>query len=323
MHHISLLNTALLALGASAIAIPQTESSLQSRGAYPFNQIIAFGDELSDNGNGSYAHGITGNPANVYGFGTWTNGPVAVSYLNDLLGLGPKGMRNFAFGGCCGGGSFGATLDNTYTKSEAGAPSLVDQINNYTGNPHPNIPNAMQFIWIGENDLSKHTDAFWLGDPNNAKFATDASTKIAASVKTLLNAGAPYVFVANIYPKHIAPVTAKYLCGAPSNACVTTWGQVIQQANSAIQSSLAQFGNKVIYYDSFTFISNLANNAVANGFTKPLTAFCDGDGDASWNDCMVQGNAPQYFWMNFIQPTSRVHQLIAKDMKATIDKHFG
>lgn len=29
--------------------------------------MVAFGDELSDNGNGSYAHGITGNPATVYG----------------------------------------------------------------------------------------------------------------------------------------------------------------------------------------------------------------------------------------------------------------
>lgn len=53
----------------------------QPRSNCPFNQLVAFGDELSDNGNGSYAHGITGSPANVYGFGTWTNGPVAVSYL--------------------------------------------------------------------------------------------------------------------------------------------------------------------------------------------------------------------------------------------------
>jgi phospholipase/lecithinase/hemolysin len=318
-----LLGVASLAVSASALAVPNTESfSLQRRATYPFNQIIAFGDELSDNGNGSYAHGITGSPATVYGFGTWTNGPVAVSYLNDLLDLGPHGTRNFAYGGCCGGGSFGATLDNAYTKSPAGAQSLVDQIANYTTSRHGNIPHALQFIWIGENDFSAHTDAFWQGDPNNARFAANISSKIAASVQTLLDDGAPYVMVANIYPKHIAPVTATYLCGT-STSCVETWGAVIQQANTAIQSSLAQFGSKVIYYDSFGFVTNLANNAVANGFTKPLTAFCDGDGDAAWTDCMTNGNAPQYFWMNFIQPTTRVHQMIAVDMKATIDKHFG
>jgi phospholipase/lecithinase/hemolysin len=317
------LSVASFAITTSALAVPNAESSsLQRRATLPFDQIVAFGDELSDNGNGSYAHGITGSPATVYGFGTWTNGPVAVSYLNDLYSLGANGLRDYAFGGCCGGGSFGATLDNTYTKSQAGAPSLVDQIANYSASSHGNIYHALQFIWIGENDLSEHTDAFYQGDPANTYFAGNISTKIAASVQTLLNKGAPYVMVANIYPKQIAPVTAKYLCGT-STSCVSTWGAVIKQANTAIQSALTQFGSKVIYYDSFGFITNLANNATANGFTKPLTAFCDGDGDASWTDCMVNGNAPEYFWMNFIQPTTRVHQLIAKDMKATIDKHFG
>lgn len=56
---------------ASALAIPAENTK---RSAYPFNKLVAFGDELSDNGNGSYAHGITGDPANVYGFGTYMHG---------------------------------------------------------------------------------------------------------------------------------------------------------------------------------------------------------------------------------------------------------
>jgi hypothetical protein len=51
---------------ASAIHGAQA-SSVSVTVSYPFNEVIAFGDEFSDNGNGSYAHGITGNPANVYG----------------------------------------------------------------------------------------------------------------------------------------------------------------------------------------------------------------------------------------------------------------
>lgn len=283
-----------------AIATP-----IEARGKYPFNQLVAFGDEFSDNGNGSYAHGITGSPATVYGYGTWTNGPVAVSYLADMLGV---SLRDLAFGGCCGGSSFGATLDTAYTKSPAGSPSLVDQIANYTGHPHPNIKNAMEFIWVGQNDLSKHTDAFWLGDSANSQFATDFSSKTAASVKTLLNAGAPYVFVSNIYPKHLAPVTKTYLCGTNTD-CVTTWGKVIEQANAALKTSLAQFGTKVIYYDVYTFWVNLLNTAKAHGFTQPLTYYCDGDEASKWHDCMELGHASQYFWMNFQQPTARVHQV--------------
>lgn len=277
----------------------------QPRSTYPFNQIVAFGDELSDNGNGSYAHGITGSPANVYGFGTWTNGPVAVSYLSSLLST---PLQDFAYGGCCGGGSFGATLDNTYTVSPAKSPSLVDQIKNYTSGDHSNIKNALQFVWIGQNDLDVHTDAFWLTDPKNAEFATAFSSKIAVSVQTLLDSGAPYVFVANIYPKHLAPVTPKYLC-ASNSGCTSTFGKIIQNANSALETSLKQFGSKVIYYDVYSFMTGLLSNAPATGFTKSLAKFCDGDGDAAWNDCMVSGNAPEYFWMNFQQPTARVHQV--------------
>ena len=51
-----------------------------------YNQMVAFGDNLSDNGNGSCAHGVAGDPETVYGFATWTDGPVAVSYLSDMLG---------------------------------------------------------------------------------------------------------------------------------------------------------------------------------------------------------------------------------------------
>ena len=300
------------------------ESSLAPRNAYPFARMVAFGDELSDNGNGSFAHGITGDPATVYGFGTWTNGPVAASYLADMLGI---HLRDYAFGGCCGGGSFGATFDNAYTQSPAGAQSMRDQIANYTtsynGGLRPGIENALRFLWFGENDLSAHTDAFWPGDPHNSWFAGNASSYISGAVGQLLDLGAPYVFVANIYPKHIAPVTAAYLCGGANNACTQTWGQVIQEANSAISSALGQFGDKVIYYDVFSFLVNLANNAASYGFTQPLTSFCDGDGDANWQLCMVDGHGDEFFWMNFVQPTTRVHQMIAADMKTAIDQHFG
>ncbi|KAF2121439.1 hypothetical protein BDV96DRAFT_564261 [Lophiotrema nucula] len=294
-------------------------SRLPPRATYPFSTIVAFGDELSDNGNGSYAHGITGDPATVYGYGTWTNGPVAVSYLSSLFNA---PLTDYAYGGCCGGGDFGATFDNAYTKSNAGAASLVDQIANYSSTGYAGIKESLGFVWVGQNDLSLHTDAFWEGDPNNAAFATAAAEKTSASVKKLLDAGAPYVLVANIYPKHLAPVTSHYLCGT-STSCVETWGNVITSANTAIKNSLTQFGKKAIYYDAFSYISGLLQDPTGEGFTAPLTDFCDGMGDVTWDDCMVKGNAGKYFWMNFVQPTTRVHELIAKDMKKTVDAHLG
>ena len=91
------------ALRVAALLVSAVAAAPRSVQKIAVKSIIAFGDELSDNGNGSFAHGITGNPATVYGYGTWTNGPVAVSYFADALGL-PM-TADYAFGGCCGAGA--------------------------------------------------------------------------------------------------------------------------------------------------------------------------------------------------------------------------
>lgn len=341
----SQIYTSIVLLASTVTAAPS--SSVRSTSKYPFTNLLAFGDELSDNGNGSYAHGITGNPATVYGYGTWTNGPVAVSYLSNLL---QAPLADYAFGGCCGGGSYGATLNNVYTPpSQANAPSMQDQVANYTSGTNKDISRASKtlgFIWAGQNDLSKHTDAFWSGDPQNSQFAANLSLYTSQSVQKLLSTGVPYVLVANIYPKHIAPVTAKYLCGGYNNSCAQTWGQVITAANNQLKKDLqTKFGSKVIYYDSFSFITKVILNAAKYGFTAPITNFCDGMGDTTWNECMgTTGGVAKgqhsatdgsdgwsgsgmgwdsFFWMNFVQPTSRVHALVAGDMKKTIDQALG
>jgi phospholipase/lecithinase/hemolysin len=292
---------------------------------------VAFGDELSDNGNGSYAHGITGNPANVYGSGTWTDGPVAVTYLAEMLGV---PLVDYAFGGCCGGSAFGATIDNAYTSSPAqwaGAPvpSVHQQIrSNFTAASVSASANTLAFIWTGQNDVSLHTDAFWMQDPKNTAFAQDISSKILAEAEYLAALSPTmYVMVANIYPKHLAPVTKAYLC--QDGGCVDTWGEIIAAANTAIRNALAgsKYSKQFIYHDVFGFMVNLMQNKDTAGLTAPLTSFCDGNGDASWNACAagatVWDGAKKFYWMTFIQPTTTVHQLIAQDMKTTVDKFFS
>lgn len=314
---------------ATALALPAHSSLATRNGGYPFSRLVAFGDELSDNGNGSYAHGITGDPANVYSFGTWTNGPVAVQYLAGLLDV---PLDDYAFGGCCGGGSFGATINNTYTPAAAEwegkpVPSVHDQIRwNYT---HPRAPasikESMQFIWTGQNDLSKHTDAFWEGDAQNAAFAEDIAQKVAWHAEYLIKKGAPVVLVANIYPKHKAPVTTTYLC--PDGGCVDTWGNVISAANTALKNRLSNstYANKIIYYDVYSYMMQLMADKDKYGLTQSLSDFCDGDAAvAKWDECIkgsyVWEGAEKFYWMNYIQPTAHVHRLIAADMKGAVDR---
>lgn len=81
---------------------------------------------------------------------------MAVQYLAGLLNV---PLTDYAFGGCCGGGSFGATINNEYTPAAAEwngkpVPSVSQQISqNYTRSKPADIKDSLQFIWTGMNDL--------------------------------------------------------------------------------------------------------------------------------------------------------------------------
>ena len=351
---------------------PASSAAAPSRsGSYPFSALVAFGDNLSDNGNGSYAHNVAANsPTDVvdgnkiYGAKTWTNGPIAVSYLTDLLGV-PMD-QNFAFGHAWGGSDFGATIDDTMQQSNFsasladgpwfdhgefsapcwGAPSAKVQINDYIeGGVNKD---ALHFLWIGANDMDAAyhgtlgVDAATLND----EFAGNISTKIPDLVSTLLDAGAPYVLVANLYPKHLAPLWPNWL-GINTTSEWDALGAVISTANTALEAALKALPDddaaKVIYYDAFTFMSNLYANPGSQfpniKDTNGWPSFCDGDKEETayvlsingtvvdgvtitdnWDYCVTLEHQDEWYWMQYLDPTSHVHQLVAQDMEETVKK---
>ena len=65
------------------------------------------------------------------------------------------------------------------------------------------------------------------------------------------------------------------------------------------------------------------------GYTEPLDFYCDGNHSLStckWPQCRQNkpswSGARPFFWFNNGQPETLVHELIAKDVKKAIDKHF-
>lgn len=344
-------------------------------GAYPFTAMVVFGDNLSDNGNGSYKYNVAANNATdvvdgnaIYTFKTWTDGPVAASYLTDLLGV-PM-TQNFAFGHAWGGSHFGATIDDTMQQSNFsasladgpwfdhgefsspcwGAPSAKVQITDYIASGVNK--DALHFLWIGANDMLAAFDGEWGGNigPDDATlndaFAGNISTKIPDLATTLFDAGAPYVFVANLYPKNLAPIWPAFL-GENTTSQWTALGAAIAGANTALETALkalpSQYADKVIYYDAYTFMSNLYNDPGdqfpnikdSNGWPS----FCDGDLEESefmlsingtvidgvtitknWDYCFTLKHGGEWFWMQYLDPTTHVHQLVAEDMLATVSK---
>ena len=349
------IDTSLKASSTAAASLPTSYSALPSitlsssssttsssaapsaSGKYPFSQVVAFGDNLSDNGNGvpftsntfdtsanilclgSYAHCVA-DPTNcgnkIYGFGTWTDGPIAVSYLVTELGV-PL-TTDYAFGHANGGSLFGATIDNAYTQSTANAPSAKDQIATYTTSNPTDIADALHFLWIGANDINLYH--INVDSTDNSQFATDMSTRMASLVETLITAGAPYVFVPNLYPKHVSPSSVFY---ADTPTRVGNLGSAIAQANDAIEAALAQFGDKAIYYDAYSFMLNVWNNHASFGITHVGGEFCDGYSQQDWDLCVTDGQGDTFYWMQYLDMTSHVHGLLAADMYQTLASHFG
>lgn len=272
--------------------------------------------------------------------------------------------QNFAFGHAWGGSDFGATIDDTMQQSnfsaslEAGpwfshgefgepcwgAPSAKVQINDYIrGGVNRD---ALHFLWIGANDMdAAYGGTLGIDTPAlNDAFAGNISTKIPDLVTTLLGAGAPYVFVANLYPKHLAPLWPGFL-GINTTAQWDALGAVIASANAALAAALKALpqdaAGRVIYYDAFSFMADLyadpgsafPNLKDTNGFPS----FCDGDKDETayvrsvngtvvdgveitdnWDYCVTLKHQDEWYWMQYLDPTSHVHQLVAQDMEKTI-----
>lgn len=224
---------------------------------------------------GSYAHGVAdpNNPKNtIYGYKTWTNGPVAVSYLSTLIDT-PL-TADFAFGGADGGSKLGATINNSYTPS-AYAQDGFQQVKNYTSTPglrKSEIADTLHFLWIGNNDISLKHIATWNED--NPNFADQMASQMVELVGRLIDAGSQNVFVVSLYPKQISPGGSFMASNAKQ---ITNLGNAISQANNQIQKSLKKaYGKNIIYYDVFEFMVNLYNNADDYGIEYVLPNYCDG-----------------------------------------------
>lgn len=345
------LSSAVLAsatLASLAYAAPAAQAS-----AAPYKDMVIFGDNLSDRGNGSSDHGVAGNPETIYGFKTWTDGPIAAEVLANLLQIPIK--YDYAYGHAAGGSKFGATVDNHFTQSDANAPSCADQVKNYTSTGYyynkNTVANSIHFLWCGNNDVlpwattasnspvKVNQSHIFFGsgaDQGNNAFAQQLAVLITNQVRSLVAAGAERIFVPNVYPRHVAPVVAAYF--GLDAASVTQYGQVISLANSQLKQMLSTIrtkgGRTPVYYDAYGYLMNVYNAAKNSGaygikyIAMPGKDVCDGataeaqPGTTNWDLCQVQHHANYFYWMQFLDMEAHVHALLANDMKTAVQNAF-
>jgi phospholipase/lecithinase/hemolysin len=161
-------------------------------GAAAYSGIVAFGDSLSDNGN--FAASVGGLfPGPLFGYypGRFSNGPVAVEYLAQSLGL---DLTDYAFGGARTGAPVGGGSDNYVDDSgqaaSLGIPSgafngtgVTAQVSTYlTAQGGAADPGALFVVWAGPNDYFLPAS---LIDPLTA---SNAVSNLQLSITTLYNA---------------------------------------------------------------------------------------------------------------------------------------
>ena len=176
-----------------------------------YDQLVVFGDSLSDSGNNTIAIGsnpaqvITGNtyvPSQTYGSGVYSNGPVWASDAAAKLGvpLTPSlaGGTNYAFGGATTG-----PAGNDFPFS------LLTQANQYLA-ANSVSANALYVIAGGGNDAraALNTIAGCAGvclGPTVAQTALQYAANVGAIVDALQAGGAQHIIVWNTPNLGLAP----------------------------------------------------------------------------------------------------------------------
>lgn len=196
----------------------------------PYSGLVVFGDSLSDTGNFSsrvsaLTFGLVTFPDLPYGYapGRFSDGPVAVEYLAQSLGL---GLTNYAFGGAKTGPSVIPGVSDNYVDESGeaailglgGAPfngtSVTTQVASHIANSGGSVAgDALYVIWAGPNDYFSLADRLPVTPPAEVSALTsayidNAITHVQGSVTSLYMAGARSFLIPNMANLGVTPYAA-------------------------------------------------------------------------------------------------------------------
>ncbi|AOY60383.1 MULTISPECIES: SGNH/GDSL hydrolase family protein [Desulfococcus] len=252
--------------------------------AAAFDEIVVFGDSLSDNGNLLLIENQPRPDPAIYYQGRFSNGPVWVEYLADLPRLNTS-LDDRALGG--------AQTDGLVP------PGLVEQVNVYIAVEGPPLSRDSLFIiWIGGNDFLN----------GNGDFQASADNIETAMARLVANE-ARHILVLNLPDLGAIPDTL----GTPEAAAATAFSL---NFNAELGNLITRFIGEhpaVAFYefDVFSFFLEILNDPAAFGFsnvTDPSPNFqiennFDGAGHLFWDER---------------HPTTATHALLADRVLAAL-----
>src|SRR5882672_2304548 len=257
----------LLSLFAGAVA--------QEAGAQQFTRVVVFGDSLSDAGYYRPFLASLGLPASVVstlGRFTTNPGPVFSELLTTHYGYTPA-PSNVSGGLIFAQGGAPVALASPLTPPGQAQRPVSTQVGEFLGaNGGAADPGALYSVFAGANDIFVNLSTFQAGAITQAQLQTNVLAAATAEVQQIARlqvAGARYIIVAGL--PDIGGTPAFAAADAATRGAVT---QLSAGYNTTLFSGLASAGIRVIPIDSFTFFTELRNNAAAFGITNTTGMAC-------------------------------------------------
>ncbi len=294
----SILTTAVI-----SISLTQTVN------AQDFNQVVFFGDSLSDSG-----YFTNFNPA----LGKFTTNPDKVWTEIVAEAYGTKATANTPAVGVEGnnyaaGGALSSTDLAKHPSLGLPVPSAKTQVATYLANNTPS-DNTLYSVWAGANDFLAVA-----GDPSNAPtVVATAAQNTAKTVQTLADAGAKYIIVPNLPDVGKSPFAL-----ASNNPDSVT--QLANYHNHTLYSTLDDGSANVIPLDTFTILQKVVANPIAYGIENTNIPVCTTPSSIVCTPDTLKPNLDPKtsIFADGVHPTGKVHEILANYTLSVLDAPAG
>lgn len=283
--------------------------------ATPLNNIVVFGDSLSDNGNLYEFMNHQLPPSPPYYKGRFTNGPVWIEHL--VASYFPKDpgahLFDYAYGGA-GVSEEAGDEDVLFT--------LKREVNNYlTSHQDKASEDSLFVVWIGANN--------YLAMPSEIdKTLEDVTGGITHSLQRLAEKGAKHILVVNIPDLGNTPAAIEF----DSIETMTYFSKVHNAVLSNTVTTLKQQFPDVewLFFDMSEAFAEVIANPQAFGFsniTQPCVDLVTDNLTKKSVINMVAAVKPKikqdacdgYLFFDLVHPTALAHQLLSNRAKKMLD----
>ena len=314
-------------------------------------QLIVFGDSLSDTGNAYAASWGTFPPSPPYANGRFTDGIgisdglVWVEYLADLLELDRPAARfsnefprtNYAFGGAVTGSmpaAYSPVLNPAPDTDVQGGLPLDGQIALFLQDLQASASdlqdvcgldptNSLVVVWIGSNDI------LLLNEPDPG----DSVKNIQSNIETLIETGATQFLVANMPDVTMTPGYTTYDSFFVAQEAIDEPPAEVRKRvlkfNAKLREALGKIeqknpGVRIYSFDAFSLLNDIIASSEDYGL-NPDTA---GTPLLVEEDLFLNGSLslsedpPQEYWLFWdgVHPTSNVHAVFAEAACSVLDR---